>query len=584
MGGTLPGSKQPASRQHPVHPPLPHPPPQGGREIIRRDRLLTNQPSPNHTPWWKSGVIYQIYVRSFADTNGDGIGDLAGITSRLDYLNDGTPDSLGVDAIWLTPFYSSPDVDFGYDVADYRTVDPKHGTLDDFDTLVAEAHNRGIRVILDFVPNHTSDQHPWFLESRSGRDNPKRDWYIWRDGVKDGPPNNWRAVPGGRAWERDPLTGQYYYHAFFACQPDLNFRNADVRDAVLDDMRFWLDRGADGFRLDLINYLFEDEQLRNDPFSLRGWSMGKFLRHEHTRDLPETHETLAAFRRMIDEYHDRMMVGEIVSYPWEASPAADYTNARELNLAFNMELLAVARFRAGAFRAVVDKFERRCPDDGWPAYVLSNHDIPRHLGRLGGYAIYNARPHAVPRSKVAAAMLLTLRGTPFLYYGEELGMTNRWWPRSQVKDPIGKLVWPIYQGRDACRTPMLWEPGPGGGFTTGTPWLPVDPEADRLNVKTASADPDSLLTFYKRLLWLRRTVPALQTGAYEPIDTPGGEVFAYRRTGGDRSILVALNFTPRPTSLAGTGGGRVLLSSRGERPDPAGVVSLAPYEVLILEE
>ena len=532
--------------------------------------------------WWKTGVIYQIYVRSFADSDGDGIGDLAGITSRLDYLNDGTPDSLGVDAIWLTPFYESPDADFGYDVSDYRTVDPKHGTLGDFDTLVSEAHKRGIRVILDFVPNHTSDRHSWFVESRASRESPKRDWYIWRDGKGDGPPNNWRAVPGGRAWTKDERTGQYYYHAFFECQPDLNFRNPEVCAAIEGDMRFWLDRGADGFRLDLINHLVEDERLRDDPRSLAGWYMGKFHAPKYTRDRPETHDVLAGFRRMIDEYDDRMMVGEIVSYPWEPSPAAGYTNPSQLHLAFNMEFLAVARFKADAFRAVVDRFEGRCPDGGWPAYVLSNHDVPRHLGRLGGYAIYNARPHAVPRAKVAAAMLLTLRGTPFLYYGEELGMTNRWWPKAEVQDPLGRVVWPLYQGRDASRTPMLWEPGSGAGFTTGTPWLRIDPEADRLNVRTASADPNSLLSFYRKLLWLRRQTPALQTGTYEPL--PGTEAGAYcfRRTLGDRSCLVALNFTPKEVSLRGTGGGRVLVGT-GTGADRPSDFALRPYEALVLE-
>ncbi|NLH51078.1 MAG: alpha-glucosidase [Myxococcales bacterium] len=536
------------------------------------------------TPWWKSGIIYQIYVRSFADGNGDGIGDLPGIIEHLDYLNDGTPNSLGVDAIWLTPFYQSPDRDFGYDVADYRSVHPQHGTLADFDHLLAEAHRRGIKIILDFVPNHTSDEHPWFRESRSSRDNPKRDWYIWADGKNGGPPNNWAAAPGGPAWKYDPPTGQWFYHAFFDFQPDLNWRNPAVRQAVLDDIRFWLDRGVDGFRLDLINYLLEDEQLRDNHFSLAGWYMGKTQDVAQTRDLPETHEVLKEFRKLLDEYPDRMMVGEIVSFPWEDSQAATYTNDRELHLAFNMEFLAVARFRADSFRRVVEKFEGRCPADGWPAYVLSNHDVPRHIGRLGGYAIYGHRPYAMDRGKLCAALLLTLRGTPFLYYGEEIGMTNRWFPRRLIRDPMGKKVWPLYQGRDSSRTPMLWKGGPGAGFTTGEPWLPLDPEAELLCVQNAAKVPRSLLNFYKRLSWLRKQKPALQHGSFEALGLPDPHVFAFRRRAGKQAITVLLNFADREKISPVAVNGAVLVSTF-ERPEKiSGHVKLIPYEVLMIEE
>ncbi|MFC1889114.1 alpha-glucosidase [Thermodesulfobacteriota bacterium] len=535
-------------------------------------------------PWWKSGLIYQIYVRSFADSNNDGIGDLPGITAHLDYLNDGTPESLGVDAIWLTPFYQSPDRDFGYDVSDYREVHPQHGTMGDFDRLLDEAHQRGIRVIIDFVPNHTSDEHPWFVESRESRDSAKRDWYVWADGKGSGPPNNWQAAPGGGAWQFDERTGQYFYHAFFDFQPDLNWRNHAVRDAVYDDIRFWMDKGVDGLRLDLINYLVEDEQLRDNRFTAAGWYFGKFQDSVHTRDLKETHDILAEFRALMDGYDERMMVGEVVSFPWEDSAAAEYTGSRELHLAFNMEFLAVTRFHADAFRTVVDRFERRLAADGWPAYVLSNHDMPRHLGRMAGWAIYGHRRHAMARGKVCAAMLLTLRGTPFLYYGEELGMTNRWWPRSRVQDPMGRKAWPIYQGRDASRTPMLWSTVAGAGFTTGRPWLDIDPEADRLCVEAADRDPASLLNFYRRLVWLRKGTPALQVGTYEPLDDCGPSLFAYRRRTGAQSILVALNFSGRVVDVPSGIDARVLLSSeeRGERVK--GSARLAPYEVLVCEE
>ncbi|HPM75831.1 MAG TPA: alpha-glucosidase [bacterium] len=545
--------------------------------------MSDSKPTPA-APWWQRGIVYQIYVRSFADANGDGIGDLPGICDHLDYLNDSTPDSLGVDAIWLTPFYQSPNRDFGYDVSDYRQVHPEHGTMADFERLLAEAHRRGIRIINDFVPNHTSDEHPWFVESRASRDNPKRDWYIWRDGKGGREPNNWQAAPGGKAWRFDEKTGQYFYHAFFDFQPDLNWRHPEVKRAVLDDIRFWLDKGVDGFRLDLINYLLEDENFRDNPRLLAGWYMGKLQDTTYTRDLPETHAVLKEFRRLTDEYRDRMMVGEIVSFPWQPSPAAAYTNREELHLAFNMEFLAVARFRADAFRRVVDRFEERCPADGWPAYVLSNHDVPRHAGRLGGYAIYGHRPYAMDRAKICAAMLLTLRGTPFMYYGEELAMTNRWWPRQDVRDPLGRMVWPLYQGRDACRTPMLWTPEPGAGFSSGQPWLAVDPQAARLCVATASADPESVLSFYRRLSWLRKNTPALQTGSYEPIGAPRPDVYLYRRRDETQSIVVALNFTGRPAQLPADVGGAVLLSSSPARNEAAKNISLAPYEALLLAE
>ncbi|MDP8221741.1 MAG: alpha-glucosidase [Candidatus Lernaella stagnicola] len=545
---------------------------------------MSEKPATQTTPWWKTGVVYQIYVRSFADSNGDGIGDLPGITAHLDYLNNGGDDSLGVDAVWLTPFYESPNRDFGYDVTDYRKVHPEHGNMADFDRLLDQAHQRGIRVINDFVPNHTSDEHPWFVESSSSRDNPKRDWFLWSDDKAGGPPNNWQAAPGGPAWRYDERSGQYFYHAFFDFQPDLNWRNPDVKKAVLADIRFWLEKGVDGFRLDLINYLLENENLTDNPRSFAGWYMAKFQDTTHTRDLPETHAVLQEFRRLTDEFQDRMMIGEVVSFPWQDSPAATYTKSDELHLAFNMEFPAVARFRADSYRRVVDRFEEKCPADGWPAYVLSNHDLPRHIGRLAGWGIYGYRACAVARAKLCAAMLMTLRGTPFLYYGEELGMTNRWWPRSQVQDPLGHLAWPLYQGRDASRTPMLWEPGPGGGFTTGQPWLAIDPEVDRLCVASAQRDPQSLFNFYRRLLWLRKATPALQLGAYEPIGDPRRDLFLYRREHEGRSVVVALNFTGASVRLPGGVSGEVLLSSTQRDGSVVSGASLEPYEALILEE
>jgi alpha-glucosidase len=534
-------------------------------------------------PWWKTAVFYQIYVRSFADSNGDGIGDLQGIIDKLDYLNDGTPNSLGVDCLWLTPFYESPNVDFGYDITNHCAVHPEHGSLADFDRLVDEAHRRGIRVIVDYVVTATSDRHPWFRESSASRDNPKRDWFIWRDGKNGKPPNNWIAVSGGPGWKFDPATNQYFYHPFFECQPSLNWRHPEARRAMLDVMRFWLDRRADGFRVDLLNHLVVDERLRDNPRSWKGWYAGRFQQPLCTRDQPESHEIVAAMRALLDEYGEKMMVGETSSFPWEPSQAHTFVNGRELNLAFNMEFF-VYRFRAQAFREVVDRYERVASADGWPAWTLSNHDIPRHFGRYGGkYLIYGERAGAVARARVCAAMMLTLRGAPFLYFGEELGMTNRWLPRKWMLDPIGKKSWPFFS-RDCWRQPMLWAPGPGAGFTTGTPWLPLDPDADRLNARTASAAPDSLLNFYRRLIWLRKEHPALQIGAYEPLHGLDPRLFAYRRRAAAQSIIVILNFADRAIAGPAGAGGKLLLSSEPWRKDVGGALTLAPYETLILAE
>lgn len=536
-------------------------------------------------PWWKTGVIYQIYVRSFNDSNGDGIGDLPGITAKLDYLNDGTPDSLGVDAIWLTPFYQSPNRDFGYDVSDYRSVHPEHGTMEDFDHLLEEAHKRGIRVILDFVPNHTSDEHPWFVEARKSKDSPKRDWFVWQDPKPGGkPPNSWQAAPGGSGWELDERTGQYFYHAFFDFQPDLNWRNPEVAEAVLGDMDFWLNKGVDGFRLDLINYLLEDEQFRDNARSLAGWYMGRFQDSKYTRDLPETHQVLTKFRKLLDKYRDRMMVGEVISFPWEDSAAPSYSNDRELHLAFNMEFLAVTRFSPKSFSRVVDNFERRLPADGWPAYVLSNHDMPRHMGRFGGKLIYGYRKQAFARARVCAALLLLLRGTPFLFYGEEIGLSNRWFGKEHIKDPMGKKFWPLYQGRDASRTPMLWESGEGAGFTTSQPWLPLDPDADRLNARTAGEDPRSLLNLYRSLIWLRKQTPALCLGDYQPQTDLDPRIYGFKRVLKDQSVIVLLNFSSAPAPVSGLTGRRILFSDAERKHDPGADFALAPFEILLLEE
>ncbi|MBM3135031.1 MAG: DUF3459 domain-containing protein [Chloroflexi bacterium] len=514
--------------------------------------------------WWRDGVIYQIYPRSFADSTGDGVGDLPGITAHLDYLNDGTPNSLGVDAIWLSPIYPSPMRDFGYDVANYHDIDPLFGTLADFDRLLAEAHKRGIRVIMDWVMNHTSDQHPWFRESRASRDNPKRDWYIWRaptplpssprlqgEGQVRGVPNNWQSVFGGPAWTWDEATGQYYLHLFLPQQPDLNWRNPQVHDAIFNELRFWLDRGVDGFRLDVADAYYKDAQLRDNP---RRLGLRAYDRQQHIYDWnqPETHEMLQEFRRLLDQYPERMAVGEVGQ--WHA--ASYYgSGSDELHLAFNFAFLECP-WSAPAFQRVIEAWDKAVPPAGWPCYVLSNHDQTRHISR------YAAGRCTEARAKVAATMLLTLRGTPFLYYGEELGLREGRIPRAEIVDPPGKRYWPLYKGRDGCRTPMPWNDQPNAGFTAGRPWLRVNPDYRQVNVAAESQNPDSLLHFYRRLIRLRKTSPALRRGSYRPLIPRPTGCLAYLRETAEQTVLVGLNFRRRPGTIPlPPGEWRVLLSS-----------------------
>jgi alpha-glucosidase len=538
--------------------------------------------------WWKEGVIYQIYPRSFADANGDGVGDLRGIIAHLDYLNDGSADSLGVDGILLSPIYPSPLYDFGYDVSDYHDVDPAFGTLADFDLLVAEAHRRGLRIILDLVMNHTSHRHPWFLESRSSRDNPKRHWYIWRDR-----PNNWRSVFGGSAWEWDQATRQYYLHSFLAQQPDLNWRNPEVQEALMAEVRFWLDRGVDGFRLDVANFFFKDDQFRDNPFHLGGLRGYDRQRHVYDKDRPETHRALKAFRQILDGYPERMSVGEIGTH--DPVTAASYLGdgQDELHLAFNFAFTHCG-WDARAFHRAIAAWERALPAGGWPCYVLSNHDVTRHYSR------YAHGGQGDARAKVAAAMLLTLRGTPFLYYGEEIGMRNVHIPRREIQDPPGKRYWPFYRGRDGCRTPMQWDPGQGAGFGAGVPWLRLGPDYPRVNVATQSRDPNSLLSFYRKLIRCRKASPALRRGSYRALIEKPVDSLVYLREAPEQSVLVCLNFSSRPTRVDLGAASlpaeewRVLLASAGRTEERViefpnsksgirALLPLDPYEALILE-
>jgi alpha-glucosidase len=481
---------------------------------------------PENT-WWKRGVVYQIYPRSFQDTNGDGIGDLQGISQRLDYLQ-----WLGVDAIWISPIYISPMADFGYDVADYCGIDPIFGSLHDFDHLVEQAHGRGLKLILDFVPNHTSNQHPWFVESRGSRSSPKRDWYIWRDPKPDGgPPNNWISNFGGSAWQWDEATGQYYYHAFLEEQPDLNWRNPRVREAMAGVLRFWLDRGVDGFRVDVIWHLMKDPQFRDNPpnpgYLPTQPEINRYLQ-VYSGDQPDVHDVIRGMRRVLEEYRDRVLIGEIY-LPLERLVAYYGTDLSGAHLPFNFQLIHTA-WNAREIAALVNEYEGALPEGGWPNWVLGNHDQPRIAARVGE-----------AQARVAAMLLLTLRGTPTVYYGDEIGLANVEIPTDAVQDPWEKNEPGLGLGRDAERTPMQWDASPNAGFTTGRPWLPLDADFPSHNVDALSRDPASILSLYRQLIAFRRDHLALSVGQYAPVRTEN-EIFAYERRHGLERLLVALNF------------------------------------------
>ena len=481
--------------------------------------------------WWKDGVVYQIYPRSFMDATGDGVGDLAGIRARLDHLQ-----WLGVDAIWLSPIFPSPMADFGYDVSNYCDVDPTFGSLGDLDALVADAHARGIRVMLDWVPNHTSDHHPWFLESRSSRASPKRDWYVWRDAGPDGTrPNNWVAMFGGSAWELDPITRQYYLRSFLKAQPDLNWRNPEVERAMHDVMRFWLDRRIDGFRIDVIHRIAKDPELRDNPPSDRPGPVWGGQRHIYDENHPDIHDFLKRIRAVLDEYPERAAVGEVGLEPEQV--ASYLGHGDELQLAFNFALL-LSHWDASAFSRELARFDHAVPAESWPDLVLSNHDVPRHASRYDDPVLGDARV------RMLAVLLLAARGTPFLYYGEEIGMRNGVIPPERRRDP---LAWTLHEkaSRDPERTPMQWNANPGAGFTHGEPWLPLAADWRTRNVEAQRADRGSSLWLYRDLLALRRRTGALERGDWRLLPGPEG-VLAWERRFESSRALVALNFKDEP--------------------------------------
>jgi alpha-glucosidase len=528
--------------------------------------------------WWQRGTVYQIYPRSFMDSNGDGVGDLPGIISRLDYVR-----SLGVDAIWISPIYPSPMKDFGYDVSDYTAIHPLFGTLEDFDELLEAAHSRQMKVILDFVPNHTSDQHAWFLESASSRTNAKRDWYVWRDPARGGgPPNNWLSCFGGSAWQLDEASGQYYYHAFLKEQPDLNWRNPEVVDAMLGVLRFWLERGVDGFRIDVLWHLVKDEHFRDNPPN-EGWTEGMnpfdALVPEHTTDRPEVHDIINRMRRLFDEYEARVMIGEIY-LPLDRLMRYYGPELDGAHLPFNFQLVH-ARWDAPHLAKLIDEYESALPEGGWPNWVLGNHDQHRIATRIGA-----------AQARVAAMLLLTLRGTPTLYYGDEIGMQDVPIAPERVQDPFEKNVPGKGLGRDPERTPMQWSAGPVAGFSTAAPWLPIGGDYERVNVEAQRDDPESMLMLYTRLIGLRRGEPALEVGRFEAVKAEG-DVLAYIRRGraGESGFLIALNLGSTahvlrlpPQAQEGTIALSTLSDRAGERiagdlalrPDEGVIVRLAP--------
>jgi alpha-glucosidase len=508
----------------------------------------------NSVPWWQRAVIYQVYPRSFQDSDNDGIGDLEGIRRRLDFCS-----SLGIDAVWLSPIYASPMADFGYDISNYTDIDPMFGTMQDFDRLLEEIKRRDLKLILDYVPNHTSNQHAWFKESRSSRDSPKRDWYLWRDPAPDGgPPNNWLSNFGGSAWTLDSQRLQYYYHSFLSEQPDLNWRNPAVVEAMHDVLRFWLKKGVDGFRIDVLWMLIKDDQCRDNPANPQFESgMPAFSSQIpfYTTDRPEVQSLARGFRQVTNEFEDRVLIGEIY-LPINRLMTYYGKDLSGVQLPFNFQLLQTV-WDATVIANLIEQYESALPAGGWPNWVLGNHDNPRIASRVG-----------IDQARIAAMLLLTLRGTPTMYYGDELGMMNVPIPSDRVQDPFEKNVPGKDLGRDPSRTPMLWDSTPYAGFSEHSPWLPVTPEHSTVNVEFQNRESSSFLALYRALLRIRKSYPSLSVGEYARYPSPGN-VLAYLRGVGRERLLVALNFGVKASelSLAILGGGRILQSTSMDRAD-----------------
>jgi alpha-glucosidase len=529
--------------------------------------------------WWQHAVFYEIYPRSFADSNNDGIGDLQGITSNMGYLHD-----LGVDAIWISPCFPSPQVDFGYDVSDYENIDPMYGTLADFDHMVAEGKKDHVNIILDFVVNHTSDQHAWFLDSKSSRTSPHRDWYIWRVGKVPGQlPNNWTSTFGGGAWKFDPTTDQYYYHYFYTAQPDLNWRNPAVEKAMLDTTRWWYKRGVAGFRLDAVDTLFEDPNLTDNPVLPETNKQGDPNTDEiHNKKLPEMHDVLQKLRAAADE-SGAVLIGE--TWTSNIDQLKEYYGPHgndELQMPMDFMFTTVDKLSPPEFRRQIAAVDA---SGGWPVYVISNHDKVRSYNRYGDGKNNDAI------AKLMGAFYLTLRGSPIMYYGEELGMENNDPKRKEdVKDPIGRTGWPQEIGRDGERTPMQWNTDENAGFSKKAPWLPVPPSYKTHNVATESKDPNSVLNLYKKVLALRHTNEALLEGSYTALNEDDVNVMSYLRNYKGKAVLVVLNMSASPHRatfhLAEKGFAAARLKTLVATPQSSAQgseVTLEPFGVFIAE-
>ena len=520
--------------------------------------------------WWKNGIVYHIYPQSFKDSNNDGYGDLQGIIQKLDYLEE-----LSIHAIWLSPIYQSPLIDGGYDISDYKKIHPDYGTMDDFRQLLDEAHQRNIRIIMDLVFNHTSDQHPWFIESKSSKENSKRDWYIWRPPCNGKTPNNWRTNFGKKAWQYDPLTEEYYFHSFFREQPDLNWRNPEVKRAMFDIASFWLNMGIDGFRLDVINMIFKNNSFQNDSIKALFSNSRVFNRNQ-----PEVYEVLKEFRLLIEQYSDKTSVGEIYSPPpGDAKLAASFlgNGSNMLHLAFDFSLI-FSVWKASSYYKIIQNYYQHIPKKGWPCFFLSNHDIGRSVGRT----ILSFFKHS--KAKLHAVLLLTLKGTPFIYYGDEIGMENTDIPKHKIRDLYGKLFYPLYKGRDSARTPMQWNDTDFAGFSIVEPFLPVNNNYKLINVETASKDENSVFTTYKKLINLRNQHVVLQSGEIKFLNHGNKNVLIYSRYLENKKIVVFLNFGFCRKKIKNTEISTFLFSThKKNKTEIEGTILLEAYEGLVIE-